>query len=39
MIRIRNIKFNNSQFFNSENINLDYFLCEKVKQIIKIINI
>ncbi len=39
MIRIRNIKFNNSQFFNLKNIDLDYFLREKVKQIIKIINI
>jgi len=39
VIRIRNIKFNNSQFFNSENIDLNHFLREKVKQIIKIINI
>jgi len=39
VIRIKNIKFNNSQFFNSENINLDYFLREKVERIIKIINI
>ncbi len=39
MIRIRDIKFNNSQFFNLENIDLNHFLREKVKQIIKIINI
>ncbi len=39
MIRIRDIKFNNSQFFNLENVNLNHFLRKKVEQIIKIINI
>ncbi len=39
MIRIRDIKFNNSQFFNLENVDLSHFLREKVEQIIKIINI
>jgi len=39
VIRIRDIKFNNSQFFNLENVNLNHFLRKKVEQIIKIINI
>jgi len=39
VIRIRDIKFNNSQFFNLENVDLSHFLREKVEQIIKIINI
>jgi len=39
VIRIRDIKFNDSQFFNLKNIDLNHFLHKKVKQIIKIINI
>ncbi len=39
MIRIRDIKFNNSLFYNSEDIDLNHFLHKKVKQTIKILNI
>ncbi len=31
MIRIRDIKFNNSLFYNLEDIDLDYFLYKKIK--------
>ncbi len=39
MIKIRDVKFNNFQFFNLEDVDLNHFLREKVEQIIEIINI
>ena len=39
MIKIRNIKFNNSLFYSLKDINLNHFLYKKIKQIIKILNI
>ncbi len=39
MIKIRNIKFNDSLFYSSVDINLNYFLREKIKQIIEILDI
>ncbi len=39
MIRIRDIKFNNSLFYSSEDVDLDHFLCEKIKQTIEILDI
>ncbi len=39
MIRIRDIKFNNSLFYSLEDVNLNHFLREKIKQIIEILNI
>ncbi len=39
MIRIRDVKFNNSLFYSLEDIDLDHFLYKKIKQTIKILNI
>ncbi len=39
MIKIRDVKFNDSLFYSPEDINLNHFLREKIKQIIEILDI
>ena len=39
MIRIRDVKFNNSLFYSLEDVDLDHFLREKIKQTIEILDI
>ncbi len=39
MIRIRDVKFNDSLFYSSEDVDLNHFLREKIEQIIEILDI
>jgi len=39
VIRIRNIKFDDSLFYSLEDVDLNHFLREKIKQIIEILDI
>jgi len=39
VIRIRDIKFDDSLFYSSEDVDLNHFLREKIKQIIEILDI
>jgi len=39
VIRIRDVKFNDSLFYSSEDVDLNHFLREKIEQIIEILDI